>query len=231
MLGAVDKGANVLDADNSSMDGVIATDTNVLLYAFGYEIGMDNNILDKNDSNNNYSKAYNNFITNVSKTGTILVYTYTNINEIRTVAQKMVAIKKGKELGWTKNEAKSNWKTTFQQYKNLSEKSNQFTNDILAVLSASPYILYMEQETNQAAIDLSGELLRKYSVDSNDATIIANAMLSGINSIASHDYMFKDVCGINLYTKNTKILNDAGQVSTKPINFEETSKLYNLKNN
>ncbi len=131
MLGAVDKGANVLDADNSSMDGVIATDTNVLLYAFGYEIGMDNNILDKNDSNNNYSKAYNNFITNVSKTGTILVYTYTNINEIRTVAQKMVAIRKGKELGWT---------------------------------------------------------------------------------------------------KNTKILNDAGQVSTTPINFEETSKLYNLKN-
>ena len=57
------------------MDGLIATDTNVLLYTFGYEIGMNNNILDKNDRNNNYSKAYNSFITNVSKTGTILVYT------------------------------------------------------------------------------------------------------------------------------------------------------------
>lgn len=212
------------------MDGVIATDTNVLLYAFGYEIGMDSNILDKNDRNNNCSKAYSSYITNVSKTGTILVYTYTNINEIRTVAQKMVAIKKGIELGWSKNEAKSNWKKIFQQFKNLSEKSNQFVNDILEVLAVSPYILYIEQETNQAAIDLSGELLRKYPIDSNDATIITNAILSGINSIVSHDYMFKDVCGINLYTKNRKILNNVGQVSTTPMSFEMTSKLYNLKN-
>ncbi|MDK2801389.1 MAG: hypothetical protein PWQ70_3008 [Clostridiales bacterium] len=230
MAGAVPKtGANVLDINNSKLDGVIATDTNVLLYAFGYNLGMEEDLIDKNYYNRAKQFKYYNFIERLSNNETILIYTYTTINEIRTVVQKLVSTKKGKEIGYTPDEASKNWKSIFQKYKDLSSISNDYSNEILNAISSSPYIMYFEQDTSQNLVNLSGELLKQYPIDSNDATIIANALLYGVNSIASDEYNFKNISGINLYTANKKLINEIGQISDELIDYDIACRLYNIK--
>ncbi|PHO07895.1 hypothetical protein BFT35_03945 [Thermoanaerobacterium thermosaccharolyticum] len=212
--------ANVLNINNDIiLDNVIATDTNAIMYAFGYPTCIKDGIIENSNINNLLQNQYYNFFDKAASNDTIITYTHTNICEISTLSQKLVSKRKAKE----ENLSNFKWKDIYSKYDYLKEESNNLSNIIISTIEQSPYFLYLEQLTSIEIINLENQLLLNASIDSNDATIIANALAYKINSILTNDMQYANVRGINIYTSNPKMLIGT---NNNLIDFNTTCKFY-----
>lgn len=221
--------ANILDLFSSPDGDVYMLDTNAIIYAIGYDVMIPENLVQNNTEINRLQNNYKKFFSELPSNDEYAFYTPIQADEIRTVCQVMVSNRKKRKLSDAYKKKK--WNDIYKEFPELIQESTDIYNKIVQALDESDYIQQIDIDDWEEVNSIKDYLLSNYSIETNDAKIIAAAIQCGTINLVSEEKNMGYIPGINLYTGNQTLLTNRIN-GNKLITFEDTKKVYGglLKN-